>query len=174
MNQTKKVTFAAIFVALSFAFSFLSITLANAQIGITEFPLMASGFILGPFYGSLVGLIKDVLTMMMKGYPPSLFTISPIILGLIPGLFVKFVGIKKLSKSIPLLACAIFLATILRTVNNTFALYFVIGLDMKAIIAGLPLRIVPLIAEGVIYVIIFRSLLPIVHKMFFDDEEMTA
>ncbi len=166
MKETRRVTFAAIFVALSFVFSLFAITFYNAQIGITEFPIMSSGFVLGPFYGALVGFIKDVVTAINKGYPLSLFTFSPIILGLIPGIFLKVFGKKKLYSNVFLLASCIYLTTILRTVNNSFALYYVMAVPWAGIKAGLTLRLGAVAVEGVLYTIIFRTLLPRIDAIF--------
>ncbi len=168
MKETRRITFAAIFVALSFVFTLLSITVGPSQFGITEFPLMGSGFVLGPIYGSIVGLVKDVITMLMKGYPPSLFTLSPILLGLIPGLFLVIFGKEKLYSSVPLLAASIYIATIARTINNTFALHYVMGFEWEAILLSLPLKLLAILVEGIVYVIAFRTLLPRIHAIFKD------
>ncbi|MFV0499847.1 MAG: folate family ECF transporter S component [Bacilli bacterium] len=170
MKQVKKMVYAAIFVALAFVFSLFSVTFGNSmQIGITEFPIMASGFVLGPVFGSLVGLVKDFITMMRHSYPPSLFTISPILLGFIPGLASLIFAKDKLYKSAKWLFVVVFITTLLRTINNSVALYFVNGLEIKAILLLLPMKLVILTIEAVLYAIIFRTLLPIIKQHFLHE-----
>lgn len=173
MKESKKMVFAAFFVALAFVFSLFTITIGQGmQIGITEFPIMVSGFVLGPLYGSLVGLVKDVITMMRMGYPVSIFTLSPILLGLIPGLFLKVFGKEKLYKNVGLLILAVYITTLARTLNNSVALHYVYGMEWKAVIALLPPKLLILAMEGILYVIIFRTLLPIIDKNFMNNDKL--
>ncbi len=169
MSHVRKLAFAAIFVALAFVFGLLSITVSNAQFGITELPLMLSGFVLGPVYGALVGGVKDVVTMITRGYPPSLFTLAPIILGLIPGLFLVIFGKKRLYESTVLIATCVYLTTLTRTVITSFALHYVIGLEWEAVYLGLPMRLGALVVEGVVYTMVLKILLPLIRKHFFTD-----
>lgn len=170
MSRVKKVSFAAIFVALSVVFSFLTVSiLPTFQVGVTEFPIMGSGFVLGPFFGSLVGLVKDVFTMISKGYPPSLFTLSPILLGLIPGLFTVIVGKKRVYNSFWLLLVIVYITTLARSVNDSMSLHFVYGLEWNAVIAMLPAKMLLVVVEGVIYALLFKLTLPIIDRQFFKD-----
>ncbi len=166
MNKNiKRLTFAAVFVALAFVLNLFTIKVSDSlQLGIAELPIMTSGLFLGPIYGSIVGFVFDIL----KGYPISLFTLGPIALGLIPGLALKLFGREKLYSSILLLSLVVFSATLARTGINMLAIRYVHGLEWEAIFLTLPPKLLAVGVEGVIYIIVYRSLLPLLAKTFKD------
>ncbi len=166
-NNTLKMVVAALLVALAFVFALFTIRISEAmQIGFTEFPLLAAGFILGPFYGALTGLVKDLLEMMRMGYPPSLYTLAPVVLGLLPGIALKVFGSKKLYNSIPILFLVILITTLTRTFVVSLSLHYVNGLEWGAVFVTLPPKIIIVIIEAVIYTVAFKMLLPLVKNMF--------
>ncbi len=167
MRIQRKISYAAILVGLAVVLSLFSIKITESfQLGVTEIPLMLSGFILGPLFGAIVGFVKDVFTMIKGGYPPSIFTLSPIILGLIPGLFLKIFGRERLYNSAVLIFTAVIIAGVLRTLNNTLALYVMFGTPWTVLKATLAVKLLIVLGESVIYVILFRLLLPRLKRVF--------
>lgn len=167
MNDVRKLAYAAILLALAVVLSFFTINFGQGlQFGISEAPIMYTGFFLGPIYGSLVGLLRDVFTMLRLGYPPSLFTLAPIALGLIPGLALKFFGSKKLYNSLGLIFVVILVTTLTRTMINAISLHYVIGLSWKSVLISLPPKLLAILIEGGIYSVLFHKLLPITERLF--------
>ncbi len=169
MNKSiYKLTIGSICVALSsFVLSLFTIKLTpELQIGFAEFPIIFSGIFLGPYYGATVGLTVDVLKMIKFGFPPSLFTLAPIALGVIPGLAAILIGKEKLFKNQFLLFVTVFIAMSARTIITSFALYFVNGSPVKAILLTLPIKFGSNLIEAGIYTIILAITLPAALSIF--------
>lgn len=68
------------------------------RIGLGEVPLMLSGFLFGPVVGGMAGFVADMVGIIInpQGPPHIGFTISSMLWGIIPGLFVS--NYEKLKK----------------------------------------------------------------------------
>jgi len=71
----------------------------GSRIGFGHIPLLLSGFLLGPFAGAATGAIGDIIGGIVfptgGAYFPG-FTLSAIVVGLIPGLMKKIAGKRTL------------------------------------------------------------------------------
>lgn len=161
-NHALKITIGAMCVALSsFVLSLFTIKITQSfQIGFSEFPLMASGAILGPIYGGIVGLAKDVLTMLKYGYGPSLFTLAPMILGIVPGIALVIFGKKKFYSSVVIIFVTVIIAMMLRTGVILIATNTMFGVPWKALLIELPFKLGINVVEAIVYTIIFKIVLP--------------
>ena len=105
MSKSKKlnqfIAIAAILIAMEIVFSrFLSFNPWNMKIGLAFFPVMLSGYLLGPIGGAAVGLISDILgaTLFPSGSFFPGFTATATLTGLIFGLcFCKKVNIGRIT-----------------------------------------------------------------------------
>ena len=80
MTNTKKLTYSALFLALGLVLPFLSgqIPSIGSLLLPMHIPVLLCGFLLGPPYGLLVGVITPLLRSMLFGMPPfmSAFTMA--------------------------------------------------------------------------------------------------
>ncbi len=65
----------------------------SLKIGFSQIPLMFIGFVFGPFWGFVGGLLADVLELLTGtiAFPFFGFTLNKVLVGFIPGLVVKLV-----------------------------------------------------------------------------------
>ncbi len=127
--QLKFTVFAALLTSISVILKlFLGITVDMfgglvKDINLSPTTIMFSGIILGPVYGGLVGGLTDILVYLVRplgSYNP-IFTITNILIGLLPGLFfLKHQRHSLLRISI----CTIVTQTLCSFILNTLALIF--------------------------------------------------
>lgn len=97
------------------------------------FVIMFAGFLLGPAYGAAVGGIADILGYFINpqggGFNPA-FTLTSILVGLIPGLFYK-----KAKNNYFIFILAIILTAIIESVSTTLwiTLFHYVNLDFRII-----------------------------------------
>lgn len=74
MNQTKKIIYAAMFMALGLivpqAFHFTGVANAGAIFLPMHIPVILCGFVLGPYFGILVGALTPLLSSLLLAMPP--------------------------------------------------------------------------------------------------------
>lgn len=96
MSQTRSLVLASLFLALALILPWL--TMANPALGQAllpmHLPVFLAGFVLGPFWGSLVGLLAPLLRSGLFGTPPlipvaMLMTLELAVYGLVSGLVAK-------------------------------------------------------------------------------------
>ena len=65
----------------------------SLKIGFSQIPLMFIGFVFGPFWGFLGGLLADILELLTGtiAFPFFGFTLNKVLVGFIPGLVVRIV-----------------------------------------------------------------------------------
>lgn len=128
-----KITLSAIFIALATVLKSFSITTGEMRLGFYEVPVFLSGIILGPLFGSLVGLGSDMIYSLSSGYSFSpIMMCSAVMWGFIGSLFYN----KKVKLYQTFILCLI--ASIVATTINSLQLYIYYGMGM---FANLPNRI---------------------------------
>lgn len=99
-------------------------------------PLVVMGILYGPLAGAITGYVVDITYSSVLGYGliPNFFTISTVMWGLIPGLFLY----KKTNIQFKRLFLVVLLASFSEVLFNTLGIKFVMNLP---IIATLPYRV---------------------------------
>ena len=134
-----KITLSAIFIALATVLKSFSITTGEMRLGFYEVPVFLSGIILGPLFGSLVGLGSDMIYSLSSGYSFSpIMMCSAVMWGFIGSLFYN----KKVKVYQTFILCLI--ASIVATTINSLQLYIYYGMGM---FANLPNRIFTMIIK---------------------------
>lgn len=134
-----KITLSAIFIALATVLKSFSITTGEMRLGFYEVPVFLSGIILGPLFGSLVGLGSDMIYSLSSGYSFSpIMMCSAVMWGFIGSLFYN----KKVKLYQTFILCLI--ASIVATTINSLQLYIYYGMGM---FANLPNRIFTMIIK---------------------------
>lgn len=60
-------------------------------------PILICAFVCGPVYGALCGVLGDIIGCFFNSYAPFLpLTVSPLLIGLIPGFFSKKSNVKTI------------------------------------------------------------------------------
>ncbi len=96
-NRLRKLTFAAIFTALSIVLTrFLSIQFPFFRLGIGMAPVHLSGYLLGPVWGGVTGLLADLigLTLNPIGTPNLGITLTTTLHGILAGVIMRLCGRK--------------------------------------------------------------------------------
>jgi ECF transporter S component (folate family) len=135
--SSKTIVFAGVLIAMHIIFArFISIPVGQIlRISISGVPLVLSGLWLGPVTGGICGLIGDLIGCAINGYAPNPFiTIATVLVGLIPGLFCKFMvgdkpGVKRFLRFLLVIAITRFLSSQLLT---TFGLSVMYGMPFTA------------------------------------------
>ena len=66
------------------------------RIDFGNIPILVCAFVCGPVYGALCGVLSDILGCIFNNYAPFLpLTLSPLLIGLVPGAFSKKYKSKK-------------------------------------------------------------------------------
>lgn len=135
----RRITLSAILIALSTILKSISISTGEIRLGFYEVPVFLSGMVLGPLFGSLVGLGADLIYSLSSGYSFSFIMMcSAIMWGLFGGLFYnkngKFVNV--------LIICLI--TSVLATTINSVQLYIYYGMGM---FGNLPNRIITMLIK---------------------------
>ena len=99
--NTRYLVMAALFIALSIVFARLfSIRVSEGlRISFGDTPIIMAGLLLGPIWGMIVGIMADIVGFIVAPlgtYIPGL-TLTSALIGLIPGLLVKYVFKKNIA-----------------------------------------------------------------------------
>ncbi|MCQ4923831.1 folate family ECF transporter S component [Tissierella carlieri] len=144
--DTRILTQSAFLVALSIALTrFASImVLPTLRIGFGELPIMLSGMLFGPIVGGISGAAADLIGIMVnpQGPPHFGFTLSSMLWGIIPGLYVLYFR-RKDTKSNPFSILRVFaiVSTCYIIISLGLNTYWLSQLYNKGIIVILPSRI---------------------------------
>lgn len=124
-----RLTLASILTALAIVLKILSRKLIPTdQFGIPLFalPIVLGSLMLGPIYGSVMGMTTDYISMLTSPFPFSLFFfLSAMVWGLLPGLFNKLKGNK-----VKLLITLFFTHLIVTTLNTLGKMRDVAGIEI--------------------------------------------
>lgn len=88
--QTRMITRIALLVSMAVVLKvFVALTWAEYRLSFYDVPLMITGIMFGPFYGLVAGFATDVVNIVYPNYAKgfNLFTVSSMMWGFIPGLF---------------------------------------------------------------------------------------
>ena len=89
LRHTKRLTAAALLAALSFLLGLLAKTIQGTgplRLTLEGLPIVLSGIVLGPFYGTAVGVVADLASCLMAGQTPlPLIAVGSALVGLVPG-----------------------------------------------------------------------------------------
>lgn len=126
--NVRTLTSCALFCAASIILSRLIIPMPNAttRFSLEAIPYFLSGMLFGPLAGALVGGVSDIVGCLFSGYGFNpLFSLPPILYGLISGIFGRFVKKKPTFLRIGL----VFLIPVLfgSVLYQSWALAFVYG-----------------------------------------------
>ncbi|MDR1328591.1 MAG: folate family ECF transporter S component [Oscillospiraceae bacterium] len=97
IKATKTIVTLALLIAMSIALSrLLAVNIGPYRFSIGSMPILISGLLFGPLAGVLTGFAADFLGAVFLGIGPysPLLAPTPILMGLIPGLFRAFVWRK--------------------------------------------------------------------------------
>ncbi len=166
MKKVLIISTCSIFLAITTVLSFYTIRVsADFQISFSEIPILFSGYLFGPLWGALTGFANDCITMIMKGYSPSIMTIGKIAVGLIPGIALLIIGKKKLYKNVILLFLITFVTLSLRTFINSVGMVVQFGSTVDAQYALAGFKTLMNLVDSTIFVLIAFKLLPMLDKM---------
>ncbi|QVK17982.1 folate family ECF transporter S component [Mycoplasmatota bacterium] len=127
-NQVFLYAFTAVLGSIAGVLKIVSIESPLYRLTVYDIPIMIAGFTIGPLYGGIVGLIADIFQMLLKGYPPSLMTLSSIMWGVIPGLFYYIKRYLKSNTSKVIVAVILIILTSATAFGiNTLQLYLWYG-----------------------------------------------
>ena len=153
MFTTKNLVRVAVFVAVSIVLkSFLSIETQIFRLTFFDIPLMLLGLLIGPVAGLIGGFVVDWMHVLFSPFAFSfnLFTLSTMMWGFIPGIFLFR---KKLS--VTSLTIVVVLTSIIAFSLNTYQLFIWYG---EGIYAALPARIITMIVKIPIQVYLVRAI----------------
>ncbi len=140
----KTLVTSALLVSMSVVIGQLSMVFANhtLRIGIARIPIVIASMLFGPFAGALAGFIQDIVGVILigGGFHPG-FTLSSVLVGMIPGSVVWF-SRNKLGKkkTFTLFNAAVSTALIFLLVNLTLDTYWASTILGDAYFVLLPLR----------------------------------
>ncbi|NBG88030.1 folate family ECF transporter S component [Isachenkonia alkalipeptolytica] len=140
----KALVTSALLVSMSVVIGQLSMIFANhtLRIGIARIPIVIASMLFGPFAGALAGFIQDIIGVMLigGGFHPG-FTLSSVLVGMIPGMVVWFTRSKLgKKKTFTLFNAAVSMVLIFFLVNLTLDTYWASTILGDAYLVLLPLR----------------------------------
>lgn len=163
MNKTKKLTLAAMCLALGIILpqAFHAVPNLGTIILPMHIPVLISGFICGPLYGLLIGLITPFISHILFGMPQVMMLTQMIIelgiYGFMTGILNKYVkNNNELLKNYIVLIISMIIGRIIKGISN--ALFFSVGSY------SLSLWITTTFVKGIPGIIIQLILIPIIVK----------
>jgi len=161
--STKNLVIIALFIALSFAGSYLKLF---GTIAFDSLPGFLAALLLGPVYGAIIGFMGHMFTALTSGFPMSI----PMHIVIALTMAITMLGFgytyKALIKKVPVLVTLIITGAAGIILNGPVSLAFSMG--VLALIAGpdaalglialLPALLIAATANVVISIILFKSL----------------
>jgi ECF transporter S component (folate family) len=178
-----KIAMTAMFAALSIGLDYVSISIGwDMKITIHGLPLMIVGFMLGPLYGGMAGLLTGFVRQISGVVPFNIMSIfwmfSYIGWGLIPGLF-SLLKKTKLNYKFWFILITVIVTSIMATAFNTFAMCMDIWLmsgtgdnyyTYEMILTKLPMRVIVMVIMIVVYVIVTPPILKVFNENLNKEE----
>lgn len=153
--NTKVLVFSALLCALSVAIGFLCktyLTFGAIRITFENLPILMAGMYLGPFVGTLVGAVSDMLSCVLSGYGVNpVITLGAACVGAVSGIF--FRHIIKRKGFLPTFVSALIAHAFGSMLIKSIGLYLY-GHPIQVLLLRIPLYIGIALAESyLIYVI---------------------
>lgn len=159
--KIKTIAIVSLFVALSLVLSLFSWMIPlfgfpSLKVGLSQMPIMLVGFIFGPSWGFIAGLLEDMLELLTGtvAFPFFGFTLNKILIGVIPGLTYRFVKSKNgFTKQLPYILITIISISALIYVFSTQRVSLpdgdvVITMEMQLILSAFILLLVSTLVIG--------------------------
>ncbi|MDO4198985.1 MAG: ECF transporter S component [Erysipelotrichaceae bacterium] len=126
-SPIKQMVFAAMCIAIGVVLpQFLHFIPNAGQVVLPmHIPVLVSGFICGPFYGLLTGILTPILSHFIFGMPPAMMLPAMVfelaVYGLLTGLLYDYVGIKnEMVKNYVVLILAMLIGRVVYGLANAF------------------------------------------------------
>lgn len=153
--KTKKLVITALFVALSFAGSYLKIF---GTIAFDSLPAFLGSLVLGPAYGAAIGFMGHVFTATLSGFPFGALIHIIIAVAMAFTMFCFGHAYKLLKNKLPQIVCFIIAGLVGVALNAPFALSLLIPfMGMPAVLGLLPVLALASAANVVVAIVIFRA-----------------
>ena len=155
MNSNKNIARIAVLVALAAILkTYLNLDLGIWRLTFYGIPLIILGVMVGPIAGIIGGFAVDFMHVMFSpfAFTFNLFTVSAIMWGFIPGIF-----LFKRNFRVSTLVIIILFTSIVAFSLNTTQLYLWYG--SGSVIGGLPMRLVTMVVKIPIQVILIKNVL---------------
>ena len=159
--KIKTIVTVSLFVTLSLVLSLFSWVIPlfgfpSLKVGLSQLPIMLVGFIFGPSWGLIAGLVEDMLELLTGtiAFPFFGFTLNKILVGVIPGLTYRFVrSNNSFTKQLPNILISIISISALIYVFSTQRISLPDGdifitLQMKLVISAFILLLVSTLIIG--------------------------
>lgn len=130
MNHTRKITLSALFLALGITLPFFTMQIPEigSQLLPMHLPVFLCGFVLGPFYGAIIGFITPLLRSFLFVMPPIL---NASIMAFELAAYGFFTGYlyQTLSKNTPNIYISLILSMLLGRIVWGITSFMILGLN---------------------------------------------
>ena len=162
--RLRLVSLAGLFVGLVFVSKlYLSFTTDQFRFSFHDIPIVLSGLLLGPYLGSVVAFVADLLYAMQSGFPFSfLMNLSDVVWGLLAGLFLYT---RKDNLTVGWVSAVVIVTSLISFGINSIQLYIWFNTGM---FAALPTRIIAMVIKWPITVtavmLVYPRLQPLMER----------
>lgn len=162
---TRMLVSMAMLTALSVVLARFIIPMPNVttRYSIEQVPIVIAGILFGPFAGAIVGFVADLVGCLFSGYGWNpLFSVPPLLYGLVPGLFVFWIKREEKPNLLKLLVIMLIPAAIGSVLWQSFWFAKIYGVASGKgftvyLATRLPQFAVQAPAEAVIIWLLFRT-----------------
>lgn len=167
--KLKKVVLASILAAVSVVIDIIFKSIIPLQTLGTPFyaiPIIVAAIFLDVRYSVIIAFLGDGVAVLLSGqtYLP-LFTLSALMWGLIPGLFLKH------KSNFGFILLIVFVTHILATTLNSYALYVHFHRSIEGLLVDLPIRLSLIIPNSLVVALLVKAVLvPIEEKLEMNDD----
>jgi ECF transporter S component (folate family) len=154
--RLRQLTLAGLFVGLVFVSKlYLAFTTDQFRFSFHDIPLLLSGVLLGPYLGSVVGFVADLIYGIQSGFPFSfLMNLSDVIWGLMAGLFLYS---RRYNLTLLWVSSVVIVTSLVSFGINSVQLYIWFNTGM---FAALPTRIIAMVIKWPITIGVVMLMVP--------------
>ena len=133
----------------------------DIRISLSNVPIILASVLVSPLVGGIAGVVSDVIGCFVSGYAPfPLLTVAPLLMGLLPGIFLGKTSQKSFLKIFAVITVAHLFASVLVT---TYGLSVMRGVPyVPMLITRLPSCAVNLVIDITLVYILLKT--PLVKK----------
>lgn len=179
-KRLKAVTATAMLTALSVVFErVLTVTppsnMLDFRITFADIPIILAGIFVSPVMGGVSGVVSDIVGCFVSGYPPfPILTVSPLIMGFLPGFIIAFAerkipffGKKTTCMKNILVALSVIVSNIISSfVVTTYGLSVMRGVEfLPMLITRIPSCCVGIVINTVFVCLLYTPLKGIIKKL---------